>query len=186
MPTSGSSPVLQPGSPLSPKMASLLMPPQARRRAPRKQSPSNSLQLPSLPRYHPAHFQSQNSSAANAPAFGLNSPQPPVSPRSPQWQYSDAQRQLYSYQRELVATARGGRVVPGPKPASPRLIPLAGSPGPVTPLELENQSDGYLFVRAGSPSVTKAGQAEHIEKLIRDEAVRREYSLPQSSPRDRY
>jgi len=111
-----------------------------------------------------------------------------MSPRSQQRQYSDAQRQLYTYQRELVATARVGRTtVPGPKPASPRLIPLAGSPGPVTPLELENQADGYLFVGAGSPSTTKAGQAEHIEKLIREEAARRELSssLQPPSPMER-
>ena len=56
-------------------------------------------------------------------------------------------------------------------PASPRLVPV-GSPGPVTPLELESD-DGYLA--AGSRSGGKEGVSsnELVEKLIREEASRR-------------
>lgn len=135
---------------------------------------SASLKLPSLPRFHPANFPSQgsgsSSSFATTPSSGGNSPQPPVSPRSQQRQYSDAQRQLYAYQRELLAT--GGRLPSRPiatRPISPRLIP-AGSPGPVTPLELE-EAGGYLT--AGVGAAGDQAQREYVDKLIREEAVRR-------------
>jgi hypothetical protein len=57
-------------------------------------------------------------------------------------------------------------------------MPLAGSPGPVTPLELE--ADNYLA--AGSGSLSSAAQAEYVDKLIREQSARsrRETS---SSPR---
>jgi len=175
-------PMPPPGSPLSPNMESLTIPSQARRLTPhnRQQSSTNSasLRLPSLPRFHPANFPSQHSSSATTPATGPNSPQPPVSPRTQQKQYSEAQRQLYLHQRELIASAsRPGRGVPGPKPTSPRLIPT-GSPGPVTPLELEGQ-DGYLM--AGSSASESTSQSELVDKLIREEAKRRG-EIPPSQP----
>ncbi|KAF2816842.1 uncharacterized protein BDZ99DRAFT_2917 [Mytilinidion resinicola] len=159
-------------SPLSPRVESLAIPSQARRQPPpharQSSTGSSSLRLPSLPRFHPANFPSQHSSSANTPEVGGgNSPQPPPSPRAQQKQYSDAQRQLYMYQRELLATAsRSSRTAPGPKPTSPRLIPL-GSPGPVTPLELEGH-DGYLM-----SGVHTDDAAAHVDKLIREEAQRR-------------
>jgi hypothetical protein len=64
---------------------------------------------------------------------------------------SDVKRKLQQYQREMIAQARmsahsiaakteGGKT----EPLSPRLLP-AGSPGPITPLELEmDGEDGYL------------------------------------------
>jgi hypothetical protein len=64
----------------------------------------------------------------------------------------------------------------GTKPASPRLIP-AGSPGPVTPLELENQANDYLM--AGS-AATAGTQGDLVERLIREERKR---SGQPSSPR---
>ncbi|OCL06791.1 hypothetical protein AOQ84DRAFT_296346 [Glonium stellatum] len=172
----------QSGSPLSPNMESLAIPSQARRRAPhsRQQSSTNSasLRLPSLPRFHPANFPSQHSTPATTPATGPNSPQPPVSPRTQQKQYSEAQRQLYLYQRELISSAsRSGRGVPGQKPTSPRLIPM-GSPGPVTPLELEGQ-DGYLM--AGVSASESASQSDFVDKLIREEAKRRGEITPSQS-----
>lgn len=54
---------------------------------------------------------------------------------------------------------------PVAKPTSPRLIPL-GSPGPVTPLELEG--DGYL-----TAGTTTKDAASHVDNLIREEARRR-------------
>jgi len=160
------------GSSLSPKMEALAIPSQARRRPPpharQMSNGSSALRLPTLPRFHPANFPSQHSSSVNTPdAGGAGSPQPPPSPRTQQKQYSDAQRQLYLYQRELLANAsRGSRTAPGPKPTSPRLIPL-GSPGPVTPLELEGH-DGYLMA-----GVSTDDAAAHVDKLIRDEAQHR-------------
>ncbi|KAF2102649.1 hypothetical protein NA57DRAFT_52208 [Rhizodiscina lignyota] len=147
----------------------------ARRPAMRTNSSSRpgSLKLPSLPRFHPANFPSQSSSFASTPASGVNSPQPPMSPRSQQRQYSDAQRQLYVYQRELLANAGKipSRPAPTSRPISPRLAP-AGSPGPVTPLELENEG-GYLMAGGHSPGTNEQAQREYVEKLIREEAARR-------------
>jgi hypothetical protein len=160
----------QPGSP---KMESSS---QQRMRAQRQQhAPGGPLRLPGLPRFHPANFPSSHSSMANTPASGVNSPQPPMSPRAQQRYYSDAQRQLLSYKRETVAHRR---TPSSQKPTSPRLMPLAGSPGPVTPLELE--ADNYLA--AGSGSLSSAAQAEYVDKLIREQSARsrRETS---SSPR---
>lgn len=102
------------------------------------------------------------------------SPQPPVSPRSQQRQYSEAQKQLYAYQRELLAA--GGKLLgktSAAKPVSPRLIP-AGSPGPVTPLELEEAGGGYLTaVGGGSPGANEQAQRDYVDRLIREEAARR-------------
>lgn len=136
-------------------------------------SASSGLKLPSLPRFHPANFSSQNSSFAATPTSSGSSPQPPMSPRSQQRQYSEAQKQLYAYQRELLANA--GKLptkAPAAKPVSPRLLP-AGSPGPVTPLELEaEQAGGYLLAgRSSGPN--DQTQREYVEKLIREEAARR-------------
>ncbi|KAF2648124.1 hypothetical protein K491DRAFT_613377 [Lophiostoma macrostomum CBS 122681] len=158
-------------SPLSPRLDSLAIPSQARRMRPTPHNRQHSgsaaaLRLPSLPRFHPANFPSQNSSTAATPITGPNSPQPPVSPRANQKQYSDAQRQMYLYQRELLANAARQARGPSAKPTSPRLIPL-GSPGPVTPLELEG-AEGYLTAGVN----THDAQA-HVDKLIRDEARRR-------------
>ncbi|KAF1815288.1 hypothetical protein P152DRAFT_470740 [Eremomyces bilateralis CBS 781.70] len=140
-----------------------------------------SLALPNLPRFHPANFPSTttNSTPSNPPPI----PQPPPSPRTTsQRPHSDAQRALYAYQRELLASqsprppttrqpsggapsspfhAYGGAPFPmmtgmafaaGPsgRPVSPKLVPLAGSPGPVTPLELEGEMKGGDYLSAGT------------------------------------
>ncbi|KAF2470129.1 uncharacterized protein BDR25DRAFT_226995 [Lindgomyces ingoldianus] len=159
------------GSPLSPKMESLAIPSQARRLpAPHHRQHSSStaasLRLPTLPRFHPANFPSQTSSAGTTPATGPSSPQPPLSPRAYQKQYSDAQKQMYLYQRELIASASRQARGTNAKPTSPRLIPM-GSPGPVTPLELED-ADSYL-----TAGVNSADAASRVDKLINEEALRR-------------
>jgi len=105
---------------------------------------------------------------------------------------SDAQRQLYAYQREMLAQASNARnAYPSnygaytygaygatyntgyhahgasatSKPDSPKLTPMADSPGPVTPLELEG--DSYLTAGASQ-------QALDIDKLLREESKRRQ------------
>ncbi|KAI0112874.1 hypothetical protein F4814DRAFT_449326 [Daldinia grandis] len=97
---------------------------------------------------------------------------------------SDAKRRLQQYQRDMIAQAtlalNGGNVnaatlsslrtigfttVPGP--GKPRLAPL-GSPGPVTPMELENAQDGYLGAR-GAADI----QVEEIARAIRAEEERK-------------
>lgn len=171
----------RPSSPLSPKpfdlqyttMASSARRPHSSRSL--SSARSAALKLPSLPRFHPANFpSSQASSYTTTPASGINSPQPPMSPRSQQRQYSDAQKQLYVYQREMLAAA-GGKTYgksASTRPDSPRLIP-AGSPGPVTPLELENGAAGGYLMAGASPTASEAAQRDFVEKLIREEAARR-------------
>lgn len=84
--------------------------------------------------------------------------------------YSDAQKQLFVYHRESIAAAQRDHS-PGreAKPTSPRLVPL-GSPGPVTPLALE-QEGGYLMagVQPGSGN-NGAPSDELVERLILEEA----------------
>ncbi|KAI9835090.1 MAG: hypothetical protein M1819_002642 [Sarea resinae] len=131
------------------------------------------LKLPALPRFHPANYQSPSSSSATTPASGLNSPQGQLR------QYpSDAQRQLQSYQRDIFSQAsrasRDSTGQMGIKPTSPKLQPL-GSPGPVTPLMLE-EGGGYMVAGAGGRDVKQlqgAGERDLVEHLIREESRRR-------------
>lgn len=99
-------------------------------------------------------------------------------------QESEAKRRLAQYQRDMIAQAAmalGGSsvnraAVPTlanigfsslPKPDKPRLQPL-GSPGPVTPMELE-RADGYLDARASG----EEAQKEEIARAMRLDAERR-------------
>ncbi|CAK4032012.1 Hypothetical predicted protein [Lecanosticta acicola] len=187
MPSPRTSPAMRPTSPLSPRQAAhfdSLQPPSPQRPmhsrtgSNQRRPPANSLKLPSLPRFHPANFPSAHSSVQNTPD-GTTSPQPPVSPRAHQRMYSDAQKQLYFNQREMLSAA-----VRSPnsadKPISPRLHPL-GSPGPVTPLELEGD-EGYLLAGArSSVANTSAAPEELIEKLIREETRRHRSGNPSAS-----
>ena len=58
------------------------------------------------------------------------------------------------------------------KPISPRLLPL-GSPGPVTPMDLENNNgaDGYLAARSLGPDSDR--EADEVAKALRAEERRR-------------
>ncbi|KAI1080480.1 hypothetical protein F5B20DRAFT_580147 [Whalleya microplaca] len=97
---------------------------------------------------------------------------------------SEAKRRLQQYQRDMIAQAtlalNGGNVNAAtlsslrtmgfssmPKPSKPRLVPL-GSPGPVTPMELEGSGDGYLGARGSADA-----QAEEIARAIRAEEERK-------------
>lgn len=94
--------------------------------------------LPALPRFHPANFPSNQSSAVGTPTSGPTSPTPPA--LSQQKLYTDAQKQLFIYRETLAG--RASSTLLKDEPISPKLAP-AGSPGPVTPFELE-EADGYL------------------------------------------
>jgi hypothetical protein len=193
MPSPRSSPAIRPTSPLSPRFESAnrfesLQPPSPRsmhRSAGNSQrrANTNSLKLPSLPRFHPANFPSTHSSAQNTPdSPGMGSPHPPLSPRTHQRAVSDAQKHLMMYQREAVSAARGASPAPHENPTSPRLVPL-GSPGPVTPLELEGE-EGYLVAGART-SASKDGLAseELVERLIKEEAARQRRTASNSPSR---
>ena len=182
MPSPRSSPALRPQSPLSPRFEAqghrfeTLQPPSPRAMHNRatansqRRANTTSLKLPSLPRYHPANFPSSHSSSVQTTpdATSLGSPQAPLSPRAHQRVVSDAQKHLLAYQREMISRAQ----TPGglDKPLSPKLEPL-GSPGPVTPLELEGDG-GYLVAGARHGGDEQKGREELVEKLIREEARR--------------
>ncbi|KAI0021418.1 hypothetical protein F4780DRAFT_289333 [Xylariomycetidae sp. FL0641] len=96
---------------------------------------------------------------------------------------SEAKRRLQQYQRDMIAQAtlalNGGNVnaatlsslrtigfssMSTPKPCKPRLAPL-GSPGPVTPMELEGSEGGYLGAGgAAEAEIARAIQAEEERK----------------------
>lgn len=163
-----------PSSPLSPTMAAYSTSPlnQQSGRAHPNSSQSRGqlgpLAIPSLPPFHPANYESRNSSPRSyRPATATHGRQ-----------LSDAQKKLHRYQRELVInatrTAGGASVTsPVPRPTSPRLNPL-GSPGPVTPMMLEGQSDYFLAGSgtASSSALKDSGRRETVDRLIATERDR--------------
>lgn len=147
----------------------------------------HNLTLPGLPRFHPANFASSgHSSVANTPGTNPNSPHGPASPGMHQKMYAEAQRQVQAYQRDLFPRSPSSTTFPAERPDSPRLQPL-GSPGPVTPLELETGDGGYLYVKSPSRlSMTSNAQLEqHSEQLAEKLAQAQSTRLPASnkSPR---
>jgi len=196
MPSPRTSPALRPTSPLSPRYENTrfdtIQPPSPRSVHTRqgnstRRANTHSLKLPSLPRFHPANFPSAHSSVQSTPD-GNTSPQAPVSPRAHQRMYSDAQKQLLMHQRETIAAAqRDGSPGRDGKPNSPRLAPL-GSPGPVTPLMLE-QDEGYLMAGVQQGSGVGATSEELVDRLIQEEArqgrLTSEASVRQSRSRSR-
>lgn len=175
MPSPRSSPAMRPTSPLSPRYEpsrfETLQPPSPRAMHSRqgngsRRANTQSLKLPSLPRFHPANYPSAHSSMQATPEEGTANP--PVSPRAHQRVISDAQKHLLMYHHQSVASAARSNGKPEDKPVSPRLAPL-GSPGPVTPLELEQQ-EGYLL--AGAKQKGNAESADLVDRLIREESYR--------------
>ncbi|TRX98453.1 hypothetical protein FHL15_000527 [Xylaria flabelliformis] len=94
---------------------------------------------------------------------------------------SDAKARLQQYQRDMIAQASIalGRGNPNEatlgsirqygfnhliKPNKPRLVPL-GSPGPVTPMELEGSETGYLEVHGGVRVEAELSPAESPEEV---------------------
>ncbi|KAF3019452.1 hypothetical protein E8E14_013646 [Neopestalotiopsis sp. 37M] len=98
-------------------------------------------------------------------------------------QESEAKRRLQQYQRDMIAQAslaiNGGNLNAAAlnaismrnigfssvssNPSKPNLAPL-GSPGPVTPLDLETNDDGYLGVRFRNSDDQHAGCALRAEE----------------------
>lgn len=160
----------QPSSPLSPAMPlSPLLPYTLDGRTSGRAGPR--VQMPALPRLHPANFPS-----SHPPERGSSQRSHSRNPRHP---LSHAQHKLYKYQRDLIANAT--RPSPPvalptlPDLSPPRLHPL-GSPGPVTPLTLEEKGD-YLAAGAAGAAASPyqlGGRAdgELVEKLIRQEHER--------------
>ncbi|KAF8436381.1 hypothetical protein BGX38DRAFT_1145418 [Terfezia claveryi] len=140
-----------------------------------RKKPKTRLTLNALPRFPqpPSHAQSHMSSGLSSSMnthYQYNvQPTYQYSQHSyaqQQSSYLSAQQQLQIHQKDLIQQATRG-TLPSHHlfPSSPRLIPM-GSPGPVTPLTLEEAQGGYLF--AGSPSNTSSMpfmQQRDIDKL---------------------
>jgi hypothetical protein len=85
---------------------------------------------------------------------------------------SDVTRKIQQYQRDMIAQARLSAQnsmagVPGWKkePISPKLLPC-GSPGPITPLELElDGEDGYMVAGYRSKGGSLIGVGLEAEKM---------------------
>jgi hypothetical protein len=135
-------------------------------------SSGNHLHLPSLPRFHPANYNLGSSSMSTTPESSLASPNAPISPSRGSGGtgrfFDPEQRELSYYHQHLLAQSAVAGASNGPngkKPESPKLMPLTGSPGPVTPLELEGES----YISAGA-SGNKSPLS--VEALIQEEGKR--------------
>ncbi|KAF7909666.1 uncharacterized protein EAF01_003384 [Botrytis porri] len=152
-------------------------------------------------KYYPSNYKpSPTSPLPSIPTAILNGGQlqlPPKSQRQKssnphhQRKSSDVKRKLQKYQKDMIEQARmvhasvvstPGESASGSKPISPRLLPL-GSPGPITPFELE-ESSGYLIagqMRSGGLAQGELIENEAVARIIRMEEERRRRE-GQSSP----
>lgn len=131
-----------------------------------RKKPKTRMNLNSLPRYTQPQSHPQSMSTGLSSPMNTHYQYSQHSYSQQQSSYLSAQQQLQIHQKDLIQQATRG-TLPSHLlfPSSPRLIPL-GSPGPVTPLTLEEAQGGYLF--AGSPSNTSGMpfmQQRDIDKL---------------------
>ena len=171
-------------SPFSPTMAStpsVLAP--AGPRTPTMGRRGKNLQLPPLPlplpRFHPLNYPA----ADDGSDIKVRPPTLYQSSRSPQphrRQFSDAQQKLKSYQREvlanatrasLAAAAMAASIPPGnDTPKAPHLK-AHESPGPATPLALEEGD--YMMAGRHGPILGEGSPRELVDQMILDENERR-------------
>lgn len=172
MRTDDASPLYTPSSPLSPILNPSVSPvsPYLTARSLHKNA---GLKLTNLGRFPPSP-----SNTSNMPKHDTPTSSAKRHGHGHARQYSEAQKALHIYQRELIASAtRSSRSVSTStvqKPLSPKLIPL-GSPGPVTPFMLEEDDGGYLVAGAVTQGTVHGenDRRELVERLIREEADRR-------------
>ena len=178
-----------PSSPLSPTMnpsTRPISPQPARSRARHSPKSSKSMRLGNLPRYHPAVFQSQ--SQTSEPTSNPRSPTSPLLVSGGQPRLTvDSPGLMRQYQRELLARADvSSRIAASPytaKPDAPRIDP-ANSPGPVTPLVLENSGDYFMVAGGGScPAESPGSRSEESLKDAGDKANTPKAMNQKSSPR---
>ncbi|KAK6813953.1 hypothetical protein RU639_010509 [Aspergillus parasiticus] len=159
-------------------VVSSTMPPSARPSSPqpsrsRTQNPTKSVptfHLSNLPRFHPAVYSAAGSQGQ---------PPSPRQPRPSAYRTTSGSRDaMWQYQElvEGVTLSKTPSRPLSPSPSAPRLDPLR-SPGPVTPLALEEAS-GYLISETSNSSAfaardTPSGPApDLIDRLIVREAER--------------
>jgi hypothetical protein len=158
-------------------------------------------------KYHPANYKSPVKAApksARTPPL-TNIYLPPSVPdrkkRRPghESQGSDVKRKLQEYQMaqarnaQRLAKLHSGTKLPGslPEPDSPRLTPM-GSPGPITPFELEESLEaGYVVAGANrglrantgliGHGLARDGDRELVGRMIREEEKRRILSVKEGT-----
>jgi len=113
------------------------------------------LQQMPLGKYHPSNYKNKvkipEKLVVTQPASTTNQPKH-------HRKNSEVKKKLQQYQRDMVeqATIAGRMQISGTRPISPRLLPL-DSPGPVTPMELEEKErQGYLSGGMGSSAQEKS------------------------------
>ncbi|KAL9616454.1 MAG: hypothetical protein Q9160_008685, partial [Pyrenula sp. 1 TL-2023] len=134
-----------------------------------KSKQPSKMPLPGLPRFHPARFESVTSSPSIAADAVADSP-----------------KAMRKYQRELLAKADySSRLAASPfsnKPSAPRLDPL-GSPGPVTPLELEETEEaGDYFTAGRTVSIVQNAKRDSLDG---DQSAPGESDVKTGSPKVR-
>ncbi|ROT37512.1 hypothetical protein SODALDRAFT_198895 [Sodiomyces alkalinus F11] len=147
------------------------------------------------------------SAALNGLASMQSDPQVPARSTVPPRHDSEVKRMFQQYQRDMVAQARlaASEVLNGVsissqdsvssvalnsaplktlrgsnthKPTAPRLLPL-GSPGPVTPMDLEEGEEGGYMGR-GRQACSPLGEGEQVTMMVRadETCIRRESASP--------
>ena len=179
-----------PTSPLSPNMnpsARPISPQPSRPRASFSPKSSKPMRIGNLPRFHPAVYQSPNQTpdTGSGPRSATS---PLLKPGNAQNRLSaDSPRLMRQYQRELLARADiSSRMAASPyaaKPNAPRIDP-ADSPGPVTPLELENAGDYFMVAGGGNgPAISPGSRGEDALKDAGSKAKLPKTNTKKSSPR---
>ncbi|KAF7159068.1 hypothetical protein CNMCM5623_004301 [Aspergillus felis] len=173
------SPVMSPSMSPSTRSAS----PQPTRSRPHNSAKSvPAFHLGSLPRFHPAVYQPSN----NSQSLAAQPPSPRHSRHQSHW--TSSSRDTLRQYRELVESVSLSKAPSrplSPSPSAPRLDPLR-SPGPVTPLALE-ETGGYLTIGAtssdfsSSDSQSSSAAPDLVEKLIAREAERARQKSRKSS-----
>ncbi|KAF3160113.1 hypothetical protein EYR41_011525 [Orbilia oligospora] len=133
-------------------------------RTPRSPSFFGAVPSPLSQSSHPhPHPHPQSQAQSQAPSMSMTSSARTPGPSARTYHAHLAQQQLafQMQQRDLIfQSTRATSSASGP--ISPRLIPL-GSPGPVTPLTLEDNPAGYISASLLSPALQL--QQHHLEKL---------------------
>lgn len=120
-----------------------------------RRSPAASLKLSMLPSASASMVQPPTSAAAaTATASQMSATSTYIHHHQASYSHSlSAQHKLQLHQKEIISQATRAAGIPphllSTGPMSPRLIPL-GSPGPVTPLTLEDNPGGFFPSHAGA------------------------------------
>ncbi|KAG0154254.1 hypothetical protein PDIDSM_1634 [Penicillium digitatum] len=153
---------------MSPRRSNSPQPTRSRIQTPSKAKQTQNFHLGSLPRFHPAVYQSSSTSH-----HATAQPPSPRQSRSSTYRTATGSRDMMWQYREFIESVHQG-------PSAPRLDPLV-SPGPVTPLALE--AGDYLTHGSMSNTAERnprdvpknsGPSAELMEKLIAYEETARQ------------